>query len=110
MKANGRVLMVTILIIAAILAAFSGQQAIAGNKLNFIDAPGSPIELTDSWSAVIGDFNEDGHLDIAVLCPLYYTTQRLRVSAVAMWRGALLQWESSLAMEMAHSVGRHSFL
>ncbi|RKY20382.1 MAG: hypothetical protein DRP62_08605, partial [Planctomycetota bacterium] len=31
-----------------------------------------PIELTDSWSAVIGDFNEDGHLDIAVLCPLYY--------------------------------------
>jgi len=38
-----------------------------------VDAPGSPIEVEHAWYGAIGDFNEDGHLDIAVLCPLYYS-------------------------------------
>jgi hypothetical protein len=45
---------------------------VQGPAFHFIDAPGSPIDVDDAWTAVVEDFNQDGHLDIAVLCPLYY--------------------------------------
>jgi len=43
-----------------------------GEELKFVDAPGSPIPIKYAWRAVVGDFNDDGYPDIAVLSPLYY--------------------------------------
>lgn len=63
-----------IVLMLILLAGFVnfGQGAGQEEALNFVDAPGSPIPVEAAWSGVIGDFNEDAHLDIAVLCPCYY--------------------------------------
>jgi hypothetical protein len=74
LNANARHLREALLLAAAAaLAGFVGLgQAGTDDVLRFIDAPDSPLRVDDAWSAVIDDFNGDGHLDIAVLCPLYY--------------------------------------
>ena len=67
---RGCVFMVLAISISTLLSFGQGRSEKEG--LNFIDAPGSPIPVEAAWSGVIGDFNEDAHLDIAVLCPCYY--------------------------------------
>ncbi|MGQ9734579.1 MAG: FG-GAP repeat domain-containing protein [Candidatus Bipolaricaulia bacterium] len=45
----------------------SGEQT-TGPQVSFVEAPGSPIATgTAPALAIVGDFNEDGHLDLAVI-------------------------------------------
>lgn len=67
--------LIAVLIVVALSGIVGFSQGVDDKALSFLDAPGSPIEVEGAWSAVIGDFNEDGHLDIAVLCPFFYSPE-----------------------------------
>jgi hypothetical protein len=71
-KGEGKVLILGLIVVLSIVFLALGQEKVGRRELNFIDAPGSPIPVKAAWSGVIGDFNEDAHLDIVVLCPCYY--------------------------------------
>jgi len=66
---------VAVLVVFALSGIVGFGQEGDGEAVNFMDAPESPIEVEGAWSAVIGDFNEDGHADIAVLCPFFYSPE-----------------------------------
>ncbi|HEC63346.1 MAG TPA: VCBS repeat-containing protein [Candidatus Acetothermia bacterium] len=65
-------------VIAMAVLALSGL----GEEPSFVDAPGSPIEVEDAWYGAIGDFNEDGSLDIAVVNQGFRLTDPDRVSVL----------------------------
>ena len=67
--------LIAVLIVFALSGIVGFGQEGDDKALSFLDAPGSPIEVEGAWSAVIGNFNEDGHADIAVLCPFFYSPE-----------------------------------